>query len=135
MKNTVLNVVTHCVHYTGFVGISLNIVWKEPKTNDPRDVEATERAMQFDLGWFANPIYGDGDYPEVMRKQIARKSMENGLMRSRLPEFTPAEIEMNRGNTERYEIQYSKTFALIMRVKTFTLIQNKTITWGPPYSI
>ena len=81
----------------GFVGISLNIVWKEPKTRDPKDIEATERAMQFDLGWFANPIYGNGDYPEVMKKQIARKSKENGLPRSRLPEFTPEEIERNRG--------------------------------------
>lgn len=75
----------------------MNIVWKEPKTHDPKDIAATERAMQFDLGWFANPIYGNGDYPDVMKKQIARKSMENGLPRSRLPEFTPEEIERNKG--------------------------------------
>jgi lactase-phlorizin hydrolase len=26
--------------------------------------------MQFLGGWFANPIFGDGDYPAVMRQKV-----------------------------------------------------------------
>ena len=71
---------------------------KEPlNPANPLDVEAAERSMQFDLGWFANPIYGDGDYPEVMKRQIAMKSQQQGLYQSRLPEFTEAEKKNIKG--------------------------------------
>lgn len=59
---------------------------------------AAERALQFKLGWFANPIYGNGDYPAVMRQYVARKSREENRTVSRLPVFSPEEIEMNKGN-------------------------------------
>ena len=43
--------------------------------------------IKWSLGWFMNPlIYGE--YPAVMKKNIAMKSMEEGLTKSRLPEFT-----------------------------------------------
>lgn len=54
----------------------------------PADWLASERSMQFNLGWFANPIFADGDYPEVMREMIETKS-SNG---SRLPSITADEI-------------------------------------------
>uniref|UniRef100_G1TSM4 Lactase like n=1 Tax=Oryctolagus cuniculus TaxID=9986 RepID=G1TSM4_RABIT len=63
----------------GLVGISLNCDWGEPvDVSDPKDVEAAERYLQFCLGWFANPIYA-GDYPQVMKDRIGRKSVEQGL--------------------------------------------------------
>jgi beta-glucosidase/6-phospho-beta-glucosidase/beta-galactosidase len=84
--------------WSGFVGISLNIVYKQPlNPANPQDVEAAERAMLFDLGWFANPIYGDGDYPEIMKRQVAMKSQQQGFPRSRLPEFTDAEKKNIKG--------------------------------------
>jgi hypothetical protein len=44
---------------------------------DPRDVEAAERKLEFAISWFADPIYF-GHYPASMRKQLG----------DRLPEFT-----------------------------------------------
>ena len=42
----------------GSIGVSFNSGWSEASNPDnPEDVEASERAMQFDLGWFAHPIY------------------------------------------------------------------------------
>lgn len=58
----------------GFVGISLNCDWGEPvDINNPSDIEAAERYLQFCLGWFANPIYA-GDYPQVMKDHIGEPS-------------------------------------------------------------
>jgi lactase-phlorizin hydrolase len=52
----------------------------------------------FQLGWFANPVYSEkGDYPEIMKKKIAKKSRQEGYKRSRLPEFTDEEVEYIRG--------------------------------------
>ena len=74
------------------VGISCNVGFKEPKDrNKPEDVEAAKRAMEFDLGWFSNPVYVNGDYPEIMKEMVYNKSMMQGLQKSRLPEFTQEE--------------------------------------------
>jgi hypothetical protein len=37
-------------------------------------LKAAKRGMEFFLGWFANPIYVNGDYPEVMKTLIAKHS-------------------------------------------------------------
>ncbi|KAF0729714.1 hypothetical protein Ae201684_012774 [Aphanomyces euteiches] len=72
----------------GIIGISLNGDYREPKpTNDPAQYklnqEASERALQFVLGWYADPIYF-GDYPEVMKTRLG----------DRLPKFTEAESKL-----------------------------------------
>ena len=55
----------------GMVGIALNYGWNEPRDPlDPADVEASERDMQFGVGWFAHPIFKDGTYPPVMREKV-----------------------------------------------------------------
>lgn len=69
---------------------------------NPADWWASERAMQFSLGWFANPIFGDGDYPTVMREQIDSKSSAAALEMSRLPEFTADQIMENKGKHKHY---------------------------------
>ena len=73
----------------GQVGITLNIHWAEPDDPDsPEHLEASERVVQFALGWFANPIFVNGEYPEVMRTQVDRKSELQGFPESRLPFFS-----------------------------------------------
>jgi hypothetical protein len=45
-----------------------------------------------------HPIYSAaGDYPPVMKEWVAKKSREEGYLRSRLPSFTKEEVEMVRG--------------------------------------
>lgn len=62
------------------------------------DKLAAEIYNQFSLGWFANPIFGTGDYPDDMKWQIGNKSLEQGYNQSRLPEFTEKEIALLKGN-------------------------------------
>ena len=61
---------------TGKVSLSLVSQWKEPASNSSEDIAAADRAMNFELGWFANPIFINGDYPEVNRK-ITNNNMWN----------------------------------------------------------
>ena len=50
----------------GKVGITLNVNWGEPEDEtSPEHLEASQRFMDFFLGWYANPIFVDGKYPEV----------------------------------------------------------------------
>lgn len=79
----------------GRVGITLNTNWGEPEEPDnPEHQLASETYMQFNFGWFAHAVFKDGNYPEVMRRNIDRNSEEQGFTQSRLPTFTPEESAM-----------------------------------------
>jgi len=84
---------------TGKVGIAISFVWSEPKdANSWEDIEAAERALQTRHGWFLNPIFGNGDYPDVLKAQLAEAADVQGLDRSLLPEFSEKEKRYNKGN-------------------------------------
>jgi len=94
----------------GKVGITYNIHWYEPKNRDnPDDVEASERAMQFQLGWFTNPIFGNGDYPDILKAQLEMKANEFGIPESPLPKFTEEEKRLNRGTGDFFGYNYYST--------------------------
>ncbi|XP_077866149.1 cytosolic beta-glucosidase-like [Saccoglossus kowalevskii] len=85
----------------GIVGISLNCDWAEPyKRTNPVDVEASNRLLQFFIGWFAHPIFVDGDYPEIMKTRIDNKSRLQGYTESRLPKFTEEEKQFISGTSD-----------------------------------
>jgi len=82
----------------GQLGITLNSDFQEPyDRSNPVHVDAAERILQFGPGWFGHPIFIDGDYPEVMKTNVAEKSMAQGLSKSRLPEFTEDEKNFIKG--------------------------------------
>uniref|UniRef100_A0A1I8PM40 Cytosolic beta-glucosidase n=2 Tax=Stomoxys calcitrans TaxID=35570 RepID=A0A1I8PM40_STOCA len=89
----------------GRMGITLDVSWQEPKTDSPKDHEASQRGMEFYLGWFAHPIFSShGNYPAIMIDRIRSLSREQGFTRSRLPEFTKEEIQRIRGTSDFFGI-------------------------------
>lgn len=96
----------------GVISLSLNTHWVEPK--DPgvlRDVEAADRMLQFSLGWFAHPIFRNGDYPDVMKWNVGNRSELQHLAGSRLPSFTEEEKAYIRGTADVFCLNtYSSVF-------------------------
>ena len=82
----------------GKIGITLNMDWKEPLTARPADVTAAQRALDWQLGWFADPIWR-GDYPAAMRERCG----------DRLPSFTGEEKELVRGTSDFFGLNHYST--------------------------
>lgn len=91
----------------GMVSLALFAGWVEPADpNSVSDQEAGHRALAFHLDFFAKPIFLDGDYPEVVKSQIASMSKKQGYPSSRLLEFTEEEKRMIRGTADFFAVQY-----------------------------
>ncbi|KAJ0471542.1 putative beta-glucosidase [Helianthus annuus] len=82
----------------GFVGINIYAFWYEPNTNTTEDLKATERAHDFYVGWFLNPLV-NGDYPEIMKKNAG----------NRMPNFTKHESERIKGSFDFFGINHYST--------------------------
>ncbi|CAH1102471.1 unnamed protein product [Psylliodes chrysocephalus] len=95
----------------GKISIKLLGRWNEPATDCQTDIEAAERRMQFEVGWFAHPIY-IGDYPQVMIDRIGELSELQGLCESRLPVFTRKEIEWIKDTHDFFGLIYFSSFTL-----------------------
>lgn len=53
------------------VSLALHMDWVEPAFSFSReDVEPAKRVLDFRVGWFAEPIFGKGDYPLGMRSWL-----------------------------------------------------------------
>jgi len=82
----------------GIIGIANNCDWREPLTDSEADNLAAERALEFFLGWFADPVY-KGDYPEVMKERVGK----------RLPEFTDEEKALLKGSSDFFGLNHYTT--------------------------
>ncbi|GAB1603191.1 cytosolic beta-glucosidase-like [Argonauta hians] len=70
------------------------------------DCEAAELAFQFMLGWFAHPIFCDGDYPSLMKDKILLHSQQEGLKNSRLPQFSEEEKKFIKGTSDMFGLNF-----------------------------
>lgn len=82
----------------GVIGITNNCDWREPLTDKPEDKAAAQRALDFFLGWFADPIYL-GDYPDSMKKNVG----------SRMPIITPEQAELIKGSSDFFGLNHYTT--------------------------
>ncbi|XP_045780868.1 myrosinase 1-like isoform X2 [Maniola jurtina] len=95
------------------VGITLDFSWLEPATTSDADQKAAETARQFYFGWFAHPIFSKtGDYPPIMRERVDTISKRQHFTRSRLPSFTPEEVEMIRGSSDFLGLNHYTTYLI-----------------------
>ncbi|MCJ1248709.1 hypothetical protein MMC30_005928 [Trapelia coarctata] len=80
----------------GEIGITLNGDWAYPwDPSSPEDIAASERRIEFSIGWFADPIY-HGHYPASMTNQLG----------TRLPTWTPAERALVLGSNDFYGMNH-----------------------------
>ncbi|NOY78329.1 MAG: beta-glucosidase [Calditrichaeota bacterium] len=82
----------------GQIGITNNCDWREPLTDSASDKQAAQRALEFFLGWFTDPIYR-GDYPDVMRARVA----------DRLPRFSDRDKDLLSGSTDFFGLNHYTT--------------------------
>ncbi|KAL8142293.1 hypothetical protein V2J09_015325 [Rumex salicifolius] len=83
----------------GSIGASFDVMWYEPATNTTEDIDATQRAQDFQLGWFIEPLIF-GDYPSSMKTRVG----------DRLPRFTPSESAMLKGSLDFVGINHYTTW-------------------------
>ncbi|PKA54143.1 Beta-glucosidase 12 [Apostasia shenzhenica] len=82
-------------HQAGKVGITLVTNWFVPYDNSPLGLEAQNRGLEFNLGWFMDPLKF-GDYPFSMK----------ALVRERLPTFTDEESKKLKDSYDFIGINY-----------------------------
>ncbi|XP_073245033.1 cytosolic beta-glucosidase-like [Porites lutea] len=108
----------------GTVSLVVNAQWYEPKTNKEEDIKAADRGMQWFLGWMAHPVF-IGDYPEVMKTRILKKSNAKGIP-SRLPAFTEEQKRSLKGTSDFLALNfYSVSYA-----EHHDLSKDENVTWG-----
>lgn len=90
----------------GIIGITLDSRFYFRK--NPQDPSAIiDRFMNFELGWFAHPIYSkEGGYPKVMIDEINERSKKEGRPWSRLPHMTNIVKNFIRGKADFLGFNY-----------------------------
>lgn len=60
----------------GTISFKNNGGYKIPLTNSTDDALATQRAWDFNEGWFANPVFVNGDYPQSLKDHVSTLGLE-----------------------------------------------------------
>uniref|UniRef100_A0A0A1XAB9 Myrosinase 1 n=1 Tax=Zeugodacus cucurbitae TaxID=28588 RepID=A0A0A1XAB9_ZEUCU len=89
----------------GKVGININPAFFYRKDGQTSD-ELVDRALQYQLGWLAGPIYNTGNYPSVIIQDIAENSKIEGLSESRLPVINSTWSDIIKGSGDFLAVNY-----------------------------
>lgn len=93
----------------GRIGTSFNggeaILHESETGTNHEDLLACERSVQWEIGLNAHPLF-IGDYPQIIKDRVARFSAEEGLIKSRLSEFSMEELEFIKGTTDFFGLNY-----------------------------
>ncbi|XP_073314570.1 beta-glucosidase 10-like isoform X2 [Primulina huaijiensis] len=82
----------------GYIGFSIYNMWMVPYTSTKEDVIATERAIDYFIGWLINPLIF-GDYPEIVKKNAG----------TRIPAFTENESKQVKDSIDFVGVNHYMT--------------------------
>jgi beta-glucosidase/6-phospho-beta-glucosidase/beta-galactosidase len=102
----------------GKIGITLNCDWAEPFTSSQEDKDAATRNLEFQLAWYADPVFF-GTYPASM---VA-------LVGDRLPKFTEEESAQLKGSWDFFGLNhYTSTY--VRKPDSPAPLPGKGGSWG-----
>lgn len=101
----------------GYIGFNVYAGWFVPETATEEDVLAAQRASDFVVGWFMNPLVY-GDYPSIMKKVAG----------NRLPSFTEHESKLVKGSYDFIAVNCYTAFSIKNRPNHLDINQRSYIT-------
>uniref|UniRef100_A0A8D0H5L6 Klotho n=1 Tax=Sphenodon punctatus TaxID=8508 RepID=A0A8D0H5L6_SPHPU len=93
----------------GKISIALQADWVEPACPfSKKDQEVANRVLEFDISWLAEPIFGNGDYPHVMREWLHKRHSID-LYNFDLPQFSEEEKKLIWGSFDFLALSHYTT--------------------------
>lgn len=80
----------------GRLSMALASHWIKPSRTRLESLRECQCSLDHVLGWFARPLFADGDYPPCMKARLG----------SRLPSFTPEERAQVRGTADFFALSH-----------------------------
>ncbi|KAK7925979.1 hypothetical protein WMY93_008289 [Mugilogobius chulae] len=80
----------------GRVSMALASHWIKPSRTRRESLKECQCSLDHVLGWFARPLFTDGDYPPCMKERLG----------SKLPSFTPEERDYIKGTADFFALSH-----------------------------